>query len=253
MDQLQKLRDYFGVPLIVTSAYRTPEHNRSIKGAAPASRHMLGIAFDVSVVNVDPDEAEMQARALGFYGIGRYALSRFIHIDARPRSERATWGDDWPPQADRFDETTERPDGVEGMLRRLKRRLIARFLAWFGAGGSIAVVAEYATDAVSTVGDFLRGLSMPDMPTLTATSIIWIVAIPLVAYLLWHWRRNQRKDPSHGIPDHSIGRPQDKGRQDGRTDPVARPPVHDGGGTVAHRRGGGSLRPPAGGWPPGDG
>ena len=33
LDKLQALREWLGVPLIVTSAYRDPEHNRRVGGA----------------------------------------------------------------------------------------------------------------------------------------------------------------------------------------------------------------------------
>ena len=47
MDMLQALRDRLGKPLIVRSAYRSPEHNRAV-GGAPASKHMQGTAFDIA-------------------------------------------------------------------------------------------------------------------------------------------------------------------------------------------------------------
>ena len=53
MDALQALRDRLGKPLIVRSAYRSPSHNRAV-GGAPASKHMLGTAFDIAMSNHDP-------------------------------------------------------------------------------------------------------------------------------------------------------------------------------------------------------
>ena len=47
MDRLQALRDRLGKPLIIRSAYRSPEHNRAV-GGAPASKHMQGTAFDIA-------------------------------------------------------------------------------------------------------------------------------------------------------------------------------------------------------------
>ena len=47
MDKLQSLRNRLGKPLIVRSGYRSPSHNRAV-GGAPASKHMLGTAFDIA-------------------------------------------------------------------------------------------------------------------------------------------------------------------------------------------------------------
>ena len=43
LDKLQALRDRLGKPLIVRSAYRSPEHNRAV-GGATRSKHMDGAA-----------------------------------------------------------------------------------------------------------------------------------------------------------------------------------------------------------------
>ena len=43
LDKLQALRDRLGKPLIVRSAYRSPEHNRDV-GGAQRSKHMIGAA-----------------------------------------------------------------------------------------------------------------------------------------------------------------------------------------------------------------
>ncbi len=53
MDKLQSLRNRLGKPLIVRSGYRSPSHNRAV-GGAPASKHMLGTAFDIAMSNHDP-------------------------------------------------------------------------------------------------------------------------------------------------------------------------------------------------------
>jgi len=47
LDTLQALRDKLGKPLIVHSAYRSPEHNRAA-GGARASKHMEGTRMNCS-------------------------------------------------------------------------------------------------------------------------------------------------------------------------------------------------------------
>ena len=61
LDKLQALRDRLGKPLIVRSAYRSPEHNRAV-GGAPRSKHMDGTAFDIAMTNHDPVAFEAAAR-----------------------------------------------------------------------------------------------------------------------------------------------------------------------------------------------
>jgi hypothetical protein len=53
LDKLQALRDRLGKPLIVRSAYRSPEHNRAV-GGATRSKHLDGAAFDIAMANHDP-------------------------------------------------------------------------------------------------------------------------------------------------------------------------------------------------------
>ena len=57
LDKLQTLRDRLGKPLIVLSAYRSPEHNRAV-GGATHSKHMVGAAFDIAMTNHDPSNLE---------------------------------------------------------------------------------------------------------------------------------------------------------------------------------------------------
>ncbi len=42
----ERLRGYLGKPLIITSGYRCPEHNRRV-GGVPDSPHIKGLALDV--------------------------------------------------------------------------------------------------------------------------------------------------------------------------------------------------------------
>lgn len=82
LDMLQALRNRLGRPIILTSAYRSPEHNTAV-GGARRSNHMEGIAYDVVMTNQNPELFERAAVASGFRGIGHYPASNFMHIDAR--------------------------------------------------------------------------------------------------------------------------------------------------------------------------
>ena len=98
LDKLQALRTALGKPMIVNSAYRSPEHNRRV-GGAKASKHLEGTAFDISMANHDPAAFIAAARKAGFKGIGTYPRSNFVHIDTGPAR---TWGDPFPARPSRF-------------------------------------------------------------------------------------------------------------------------------------------------------
>jgi hypothetical protein len=89
LDRLQALRDRLGKPLIVRSAYRSPEHNHAV-GGATRSKHLDGAAFDIAMSNHDPVAFEAAAREVGFLGFGFYPRSGFMHIDLGPARQ---WGE----------------------------------------------------------------------------------------------------------------------------------------------------------------
>lgn len=92
MDKLQALRNILDVPCLITSAYRSPLHNKAV-GGATFSEHLKGTAFDVRMENHNPAHFEKCARKVGFTGFGFYPKSGFMHIDiGRARD----WGTRWP-------------------------------------------------------------------------------------------------------------------------------------------------------------
>ena len=93
LDRLQALRHRLGKPLIVRSAYRSPEHNCAVCGAKRSN--MEGIAFDIAMSNHDPAAFEAAAREAGFLGFGFYPRSDFMHIDLGPKRE---WGERFAPR-----------------------------------------------------------------------------------------------------------------------------------------------------------
>ena len=64
-------------------------------GGAPASKHMLGTAFDIAMTNHDPAAFEAAARDVGFRGFGTYPRSGFMHVDLGPARR---WGEPFPPR-----------------------------------------------------------------------------------------------------------------------------------------------------------
>ena len=77
---LQKIREHFEVPITVISAYRSPAHNKKVKGA-PSSLHLQGRAFDIRVAGKTPLQVAQFAETLGIQGIIQYNTS--THIDSR--------------------------------------------------------------------------------------------------------------------------------------------------------------------------
>jgi zinc D-Ala-D-Ala carboxypeptidase len=145
LDKLQALRDRLGKPLIVRSAYRSPEHNRAI-GGAKASKHMDGTAFDIAMVNHDPAAFEAAARAVGFLGFGYYPRSGFMHIDL---GTARTWGERFPARPVPF--AREQPPAREVLAEsRTLRGAGAAGVATMGAAG-VEVAQEILAEAQGAV------------------------------------------------------------------------------------------------------
>jgi len=80
-------------PIIIHSAYRTPEYNRLVGGVSK-SQHLYGRALDLGVPK---DMTLNQFHKIIFNipmntalrGIGKY--NTFVHIDIRPTEHRAIW------------------------------------------------------------------------------------------------------------------------------------------------------------------
>ena len=85
---LQKIRTHFGRAVTITSAYRTPTHNKSV-GGTTFSYHQYGMACDIKVKNVSPRNVAVYAEKLlqNTGGIGTY--DAFVHIDVR--ASKARW------------------------------------------------------------------------------------------------------------------------------------------------------------------
>lgn len=82
---LEQIRQHFGQPITITSAYRCDSYNRSI-GGATGSRHSKGQAADIVVKGVSPREVAKYAESIGVLGIGLYETAAdgyFTHVDTR--------------------------------------------------------------------------------------------------------------------------------------------------------------------------
>ena len=183
LDKLQALRMRLGKPLIIRSAYRSPEHNRAV-GGAKASKHMEGIAFDIAMTNHDPEVFETAARMVGFEGFGFYPRSGFMHVDLGPAR---SWGERFPKRATAF--ATEMPAARE-MLSE------SRTLKGGGAAG-VATVGAAGVEVAQQVLTETQGAVLPLVPYLDTLRWVSIaVALGGIAVAIYarldDWKRGRR-------------------------------------------------------------
>jgi hypothetical protein len=183
MDKLQSLRNRLGKPLIVRSGYRSPSHNRAV-GGAPASKHMLGTAFDIAISNHDPVAFAEAARAVGFLGFGFYPRSGFIHVDLGPARE---WGQRFPVRATAFAEETPLAREVLAQSRTMKGGGAAG-VATLGAAG-VEVAQEVLAETQSAI--------LPLVPYLDTLRWVFIAVALIGITVAIHariddWKRGQR-------------------------------------------------------------
>ena len=85
---LENIRNHVGKPVHLSSGYRSPEYNATLKNASPRSQHCNGKAADIWVEGVTPkqiaDIAECYLGSSG--GIGIYKT--FTHVDVRTSCAR---------------------------------------------------------------------------------------------------------------------------------------------------------------------
>jgi len=183
MDKLQKLRNRLGKPLIVRSAYRSPEHNRAV-GGAKASKHMDGTAFDIAMSNHDPVKFAEAARAVGFLGFGTYPRSGFMHIDLGPAR---MWGEPFPVRAVSF--ATEVPTVREVLAE-------SRTLKGTGAAG-VATVGAAGVEVAQEILAEAQGTILPLVPHLDTLRWLFIaLALAGIAVAVWarvdDWKKGTR-------------------------------------------------------------
>ncbi|UKO99493.1 D-Ala-D-Ala carboxypeptidase family metallohydrolase [Nostoc sp. UHCC 0870] len=78
-----KIRDQYGIPIAITSAYRPPSVNRRI-GGARYSQHINGLALDIAPSDGNFTKLLQICRASDCTGLGRGMHKGFIHCDWRP-------------------------------------------------------------------------------------------------------------------------------------------------------------------------
>lgn len=95
VEVLQQVRDHFGKPVQINSAYRSPAYNVSVGGSS-RSQHCLGTAADICIKGVDPIRIALYVASLPYFkshgGIGYYSRAHvtggFVHVDVRANVSR---------------------------------------------------------------------------------------------------------------------------------------------------------------------
>ena len=95
VEVLQQVRDHFGKPVQINSAYRSPAYNISIGGSSH-SQHCLGTAADICIKGIDPIRIALYVASLPYFkshgGIGYYSRAQvtggFVYVDVREAPSR---------------------------------------------------------------------------------------------------------------------------------------------------------------------
>ena len=82
--RLDIAREESGIPYVITSGFRTKEHNESV-GGSPTSSHLEGLGCDIRARNwVEVGKIVDGARKAGITGISVYTKSSHVHLDMKP-------------------------------------------------------------------------------------------------------------------------------------------------------------------------
>lgn len=84
---LKKIERHYGRPVVVTSGYRDPGHNRRVSGARN-SLHMNCAAADIQIAGVSKWELAKFVRSMpGRGGVGTYCHTESVHVDVGPERD----------------------------------------------------------------------------------------------------------------------------------------------------------------------
>lgn len=85
VDRLDRLRELYGKPIRLSSAYRCPKHNATVSSTGADGPHTTGQSADILCSGADALILVGLALHVGFTGIGIAQKgphgSRFIHVD----------------------------------------------------------------------------------------------------------------------------------------------------------------------------
>lgn len=191
VNYLQKIRDHFGKPVNLTCAYRCETHNAKVANASKTSKHMYGMAADITVSGVAPAEVAKYAESIGILGIGLYppADGNFVHIDTRPTKSfwyghaqeyRATFGGGNATDEDELLNLGDTGDRVKSLQTNLKT-----------LGYSVTVNSKFDSKTEAAVRQFQRDFR------LTVDGIVG----PATEAAIKHAVEASKEDGEYGLDD----------------------------------------------------
>ena len=87
VSMIKRLESHYRKPVVITSGYRSPAHNRSVRGAK-RSLHMSCSAADLQIPGVSKWEIARQVRTWPSRGgVGTYCHTESVHIDVGPERD----------------------------------------------------------------------------------------------------------------------------------------------------------------------
>jgi uncharacterized protein YcbK (DUF882 family) len=88
---LKIVKKHYGKTPVITSGYRSPAHNKRVRGAK-RSKHLSCQAADITVKGVSKTKLAKYLKTIpGRGGVGLYCRSSFVHIDVG-RKREWYWG-----------------------------------------------------------------------------------------------------------------------------------------------------------------
>ena len=161
VEYLQQIRDHFGKEVTINSGYRCSTHNKNVGGVS-GSRHMKGMAADISVKGVAPAEVAKFAESIGIRGIGLYESAKsgyFVHIDTRTEKSfwygseqvyRSTFGGGTKNNAEEEEDMKlpELSNGSKGTSVKALQTLLIGYGHFCGGGGADGIFGSGTEKAV---------------------------------------------------------------------------------------------------------
>ena len=86
---LDTARERAGIPFIITSGFRTVEHNKAVNGK-PTSTHLHGLAVDIKC-KYSRNRMKI-IEALLYVGFTRIGIAKdFVHVDIKSSGNEVIW------------------------------------------------------------------------------------------------------------------------------------------------------------------
>ena len=96
MNRLQRLRDHFGDPLVITSGYRSPAHSIEVAKSSGPDTHAKGRAADVACAGVDAYDILAEALLKTDGNLAAVATKQGVTAASRGRNgHRGGGGNTW--------------------------------------------------------------------------------------------------------------------------------------------------------------